>query len=112
MTGSETGRPEGWRLSFCERSTATAFSKEHIRWVGAEGLKFGGGAPDTTLCGAPLGAGWDLQSVVDVPTVRRLGSPRLGDGRVFLCADCRDEALRILDASPAQSDNLTTQRPD
>src|SRR5690242_13327177 len=85
-----------WTLAFCERSTATAYSKEHIRMVGREGLKLGGGAPDTALCGTPLRAGWDLQTPVDIPTVVRLGSPREGDGRVFLCAGCRDEALRIL----------------
>ena len=86
-------------LAFCERSTATAFSKEHIRRVGPEGLKLGGGAPDTTLCDYPLSGGWDLETPVTTERVRVLGSPRSGDGHVFLCGVCRDEALRILGAT-------------
>lgn len=64
--------------AFCERVTATAESPWHIRLVGSEGLKLGGGAPDSTLCGRPLHKGWDLQLHVDDESV---------DGR-HICADC------------------------
>lgn len=42
------------RFAFCEPSNATPFSREHIRRVGAEGLKLGGGVPSPALCGADL----------------------------------------------------------
>jgi hypothetical protein len=78
------------KYSFCERVTATPTSPEHIRVVGEEGLKLGGGAPDTVLCGASLSKGWDLNNAVDAETVRRLSTPRDADGHVFLCLRCAE----------------------
>jgi hypothetical protein len=84
--------PPAAMFAFCERATATPMSQEHIRRVGPEGLKNGGGAPDTTLCGAPLQGGWDLTTAqtnhVTDAAVRDLSTPRQGDGRVFLCPRC------------------------
>jgi len=80
----------GETLAFCEPVTATPFSHEHIRTVGPEGLKLGGGAPNTVLCGRDLYGGWDLRSEVTPDLVLRLSTPREGDGRVFLCPECAD----------------------
>lgn len=78
--------------AFCERSTATTMSAEHIRFVGEEGLKPGGGAPDTTLCGRPLYAGWDIPVPVDRSSVTRLAR-RERDGSNYLCPDCASRYL-------------------
>lgn len=74
------------KLAFCERVTATATSPWHIRRVGPEGLKLGGNAPDTTLCGASLGKGWDLKTPVTDEMVQRLGNAA--------CWGCRDAYWR------------------
>lgn len=53
-------KTEKVRLAFCEPSSATVRSKEHIRVVGPEGFKYGGGIPTPALCGYDLRHGWDL----------------------------------------------------
>jgi hypothetical protein len=61
--------------AFCEPTTATGFSSWHIRELGPEGKKLGGGVTTKSLCGHvrpyPSGiGGWDL----DVPiTEHHLG---------------------------------------
>lgn len=58
--------------AYCERVTATPTSPIHLRQVGTEGLKLGGGIPEdvAALCGATIARGWDLPT--DVPsTVER-----------------------------------------
>lgn len=78
--------------TYCERVTATTRSPVHIRTVGAEGLKLGGGAPDTTLCGSPLRAGWDLEMSVTATYVRQgLDTPAESNP---LCRGCGEEFLR------------------
>lgn len=74
--------------SFCEHVNATPTSPEHLRTVGDEGQKFGGGVPGNALCGRDLRFGWDLATPVTDESVRALSSPRSGDGRVFLCRTC------------------------
>lgn len=86
------------QFAFCEPVTATPMSKEHIRPVGPEGLKLGGGVPVPALCGRDLHMGWDLETPVTADMVDRLAAPRPGDGRVFLCGPCAD-AWRTLNPS-------------
>jgi hypothetical protein len=82
-------------LAYCETSSATTRSPHHVRIVGLEGLKTGGGAPGSTLCGRDLCHGWDLRSVT---------AAELADDRVdpdpnwpgHTCRGCRDEALRLI----------------
>jgi hypothetical protein len=51
-------------FAFCEPISATTRSREHIRAVGAEGFKYGGGIPNRALCGWDVRGGWDLKAVV------------------------------------------------
>jgi hypothetical protein len=86
-------------FAFCEPVSATATSPWHIRRVGPEGLKLGGGIPTPPLCGREsVIRGWDLTSAVTAESVRLGSTPREGDGRVFLCRACTD-AYNALDAS-------------
>ncbi len=56
-------------FSFCEPSHATVYSRVHIRRVGPEGRKPGGGVPTLPLCGRDLAHGWDLPSQVTAERV-------------------------------------------
>ncbi|MBT0771753.1 hypothetical protein KIH74_22625 [Kineosporia sp. J2-2] len=47
------------KLAFCESNWAGPESPWHIRVVGSEGLKPGGGVNATALCGREI-KGWDL----------------------------------------------------
>ena len=86
-------------FAFCEPVTATPTSPWHIRRVGPEGLKLGGGIPTAPLCGREsVIRGWDLTSGVTAESVRLGSTPREGDGRVFVCRACTD-AYNALDAS-------------
>lgn len=80
--------------AYCEPTWATPLSKEHIRKVGPEGLMLGGGVPGEALCGRDLARGWDVPRNVDHTSALVLSSPRLGDGRVFLCPVCADTYLK------------------
>ncbi|WP_449651901.1 hypothetical protein [Tessaracoccus sp.] len=75
-------------FAFCEPVNALPMGREHLRLVGDEGFKFGGGAPGLALCGRDLMLGWDLERAVTVEVVTDLSSPRAGDGHVWLCPDC------------------------
>lgn len=75
-------------LAFCERVTATPTSPMHIRRVGPEGRKYGGGAPDTTLCWRALNNGWDLEQPVSDVAVRRLQDRQHDTGSHLLCREC------------------------
>lgn len=74
--------------SFCESTLATATSPWHIRRVGPEGLKPGGGVPNPALCERDLRHGWDLKTEVTVESVQQGMVPRQGDGRVWVCNRC------------------------
>ena len=87
-TDRPTPKPTVPEFAFCERSTATPTSPIHIRRVGEEGLKLGGGIPALPLCGSDLWHGWDLSGPVTPDAVRVQSTPRPGDGRVFLCSGC------------------------
>jgi hypothetical protein len=82
-------------FAFCEPVWATPTSHEHIRTVGEEGLKLGGGVPNPALCGRDLRHGWDLKMEVTTESVTSLASPREGDGRVFLCPGCAEAFLTL-----------------
>lgn len=87
-------------LAFCEPGNAMAMGKEHVRVVGPEGHKYGGGIPGAALCGRDLRKGWDLQRQVTADAIRTLGTARPGDGHVWLCADCGTAAQRLLGGAP------------
>lgn len=78
-------------LSYCERVTATPMSPVHIRTVGPEGRKLGGGIPGPALCGAEVRNGWDLPT--DVPTTldQYAAIPQDRPGR--MCLRCVDAAV-------------------
>lgn len=77
--------------TFCEPVSATATSHHHIRQVGSDGIKPGGGILGAALCGRDVSRGWDLAGEV---TVASVGSqPRPGDGRVFVCPPCAEKYL-------------------
>lgn len=83
------------RLAYCETSSATVYSPHHVRIVGAEGLKTGGGAPGDALCSRPLRNGWDIREV----TVAELAEARTDPDPNWpghTCRGCREEALRLL----------------
>lgn len=87
--------------SFCEHVDATPTSPIHLRVVGEEGQKFGGGVPGAALCGRDLRNGWDLPHAVTPATVRADMTPRPGDGRVFACLGCAAIYLAQPPAAPA-----------
>lgn len=89
----DSTEPPAPLFAFCEPVWATPTSCEHIRTVGPEGLKLGGGAPNPALCGLDLRHGWDLKTEVTVESVTSLAAPRAGDDRVFLCPDCAQAYL-------------------
>ena len=76
--------------AFCEPVSATPTSYEHLRAVGPEGLKLGGGIDGAALCGFDLKHGWDTSTEVTDESVTALATPRSGDNRVFLCPACAD----------------------
>lgn len=94
FTRERAAEPAAPTHAFCEPVSATPTSYEHIREVGEEGLKPGGGVPNLPLCGRDLRRGWDLKTPVTPDMVRTLAAPRPGDGRVFLCPRCADAYLR------------------
>ena len=74
-------------LSFCERVNAGPASPVHLRRVGPEGTKLGGGVPGAALCGRDLRHGWDLpQQVTDDLVERGAALPPGQPGRT--CQDC------------------------
>jgi hypothetical protein len=87
------GRGAVLAFSFCEPVTAIAMGKWHIREVGPEGLKFGGGVPNDALCGRELRFGWDMEAVFTAERALSMVTPREGDGHVFLCPACYQEYL-------------------
>lgn len=89
-------------LAFCERVTAGPFTPWHIRRVGVEGLKLGGGAPDTVLCGAELRHGWDRELAVDTASVERLLRPD-DKGRTAVCVACA-VAFKIISGTTGPTD--------
>jgi hypothetical protein len=73
-------------FAFCEPSWATTRSRTHIRRVGPEGLRLGGGVPDPALCGAALHHGWDLPTPIDPARLDRLVDWHVNP----VCRDCAD----------------------
>lgn len=90
-------------LAFCEPVHARPMGQEHIREVGPEGFKYGGGIPVAALCGFNVVMGWDMQRPVTPEAVKTLAAPRAGDGHVWLCGGCASEALLLLDRADAKS---------
>jgi hypothetical protein len=84
----EVAAPSGARFSFCEPVTAVAMGRWHIREVGEEGLKTGGGVPNDALCGRGLHRGWDLEYRMTPEFALQLVTPRDGDGHIALCPAC------------------------
>lgn len=96
---TRNGEPVVPEFAFCEPVTATPTSPIHIRRVGEEGLKLGGGIPVAPLCGREsVIRGWDLRGAVTPESVHDQSTPRSGDGRVFLCVKCA-EAYNALPAT-------------
>lgn len=93
FTRNRAAEPAAPSHAFCEPVHATPTSPEHIREVGDEGLKLGGGVPNPALCGRDLRKGWDLSTPVTPDMVTRLAASREGDGRVFLCPACAEAYL-------------------
>jgi hypothetical protein len=85
----------GESFAFCERRTATSTSPEHIRTVGPEGLQYGAGAPDTTLCGRSLHGGRDLARPVTTDGVRSETEQQHRGGAPVLCPDCVSTYLSV-----------------
>ena len=78
-------------LSYCERVTATPTSPVHIRMVGLEGRKLGGGIPGAALCGAEVRNGWDLPTDVPSTLAGYAEIPQDRPGR--MCLRCARAAL-------------------
>lgn len=57
-------KTEKAQFALCEPVSATTRSREHIRRVGPEGFKYGGGIPNEAICGANVRRGWDLRAPV------------------------------------------------
>lgn len=81
-TGTADGAPA---YAYCETVLATATSPWHIRQVGPEGLKPGGGVPGNALCGRDLLRGWDLNRPISLPDLRMLQNY---DGPLNVCQAC------------------------
>lgn len=86
------------RLFYCERSTATPTSPEHIRLIPAgEEPMLGGGINDKPLCGADLFHGWDLYEVTLDNLARSIAhhraNPQHLPGRT--CEACSTTALAL-----------------
>lgn len=82
-------------LSLCETVTAGPLTPNHVRWVGPEGLKVGGGLRGpalAALCGRDLAGGWDVRAV-DVAELRRLARAGFDSGQQWVCESCTAEAL-------------------
>lgn len=89
---TRNGEPVVPEFAFCEPVHAVGLGPRHIRRVGEEGLKLGGGIPVAPLCGREsVIRGWDLRGEVTPATVLADSTPRPGDGRVFLCTKCAEE---------------------
>lgn len=95
----KTVEPVAPAYSFCEHVGATDTSPIHLRSVGEEGQKFGGGVPGAALCGRDLRKGWDLPQAVTPDSVRFDITPRPGDGRVFGCLACAE--IYLAQSAPA-----------
>ena len=78
------------QMSYCERVSASALSPVHIREVGDEGRKLGGGIPNEALCGADVVRGWDLPTDVRSTLAAYAQIPQDQPGR--LCLRCAEHA--------------------
>ncbi len=85
------------RLSLCETVTAGPLASNHVRVVGPEGLKLGGGAPGAALCGRDLAKGWDLREI-NAQEIHRLSQSINDAGRPWVCRPCADAALALTGA--------------
>jgi hypothetical protein len=88
------------QLAFCEPVYARPMGTEHIREVGPEGLKLGGGIPVAALCGFDVIKGWDLNLPVTLLAIAALAGPLEGDGHVWLCPGCATVATALIGAGP------------
>lgn len=79
-------------LSICETVTAGPLASNHVRRVGPEGLRPGGGIPGLALCGHVVARGWDLRAV-DVAEIWRLSQSINDAGRPWVCRRCADKAV-------------------
>lgn len=77
-------------FAFCEPASATTRSREHIRVVGPEGRRLGGGVLGPALCGFDLRGGWDLGSDVE-------------ERRIDTSADVNPTCVECADAWRARS---------
>lgn len=81
-------RAQQREFAFCEAVTAGPLSPWHIREVGPEGRKPGGGVPNVALCGFDVRRGWDIQTAVTAEYAARLATPQPGDRSAGLCPRC------------------------
>lgn len=85
--------------TFCEDVGAGPVTPWHIRKIGDDRVRLGGGIPGPALCGSDLHGGWDRSTVVTPENVAQFAVPRSGDGRIFACRDCADTYLAQVDPS-------------
>lgn len=99
-------------FAFCEPVHAVTLGPIHIRRVGEEGLKLGGGIPVAPLCGREsVIRGWDLPDEVTPETVLADSTPRPGDGHVFLCRACTDAYNALTDQPGDQPGDQSSDQP-
>lgn len=89
-------------LAFCEPVYARPMGTEHIREVGPEGFKYGGGIPRPALCGFNVIKGWDMNRSVTGATIAALSEPRAEGLKGWLCGECAREALALLAVAPSE----------
>jgi hypothetical protein len=75
------------RLALCETMHAGPLASNHVRQLGPEGLKLGGGIPGAALCGRDLAKGWDLRETT-AEEVSRLAKSINDAGRPWVCRAC------------------------
>lgn len=89
-------------LSLCETVTAGPLASNHVRRVGPEGLKLGGGIPGLALCGQVVARGWDLRTT-DVAEIVRLSQSINDAGRPWVCRRCAGKAMAWFGAGTAHA---------
>ncbi|GAB2733873.1 hypothetical protein [Nocardioides pakistanensis] len=95
------------RFAFCEQVWATPTSPWHIRAVGTDGLRPGGGIVGESLCCRELTGGWDIPTrIVDEATLERLLTPD-SDGRLAVCVACFAAWRSTQQPWPEQHDGLS-----
>jgi hypothetical protein len=81
-------------LSLCETVTAGPLAPNHVRRVGDEGLRPGGGIPGLALCGQVVARGWDLR-YAEAAEIWELSRTINDAGRPWVCRRERETLDRI-----------------